>query len=523
MDNLVSVDTADANRRVLIELNQVVKTFNTPAGDFTALKNVSLQVNAGEFAAVIGKSGSGKSTLINMITGIDRPSLGEVYIGGTPIHNLNEDKMAAWRGRNLGVIFQFFQLLPTLTLVENVMFPMELCNMYPRAERRERAMHLLSLVGLSDQAYKFPSAVSGGQQQRAAIARSLANDPDILIADEPTGSLDSKTADSIFMLFEDFVRQGRTILMVTHDRDLASRVSRVILIADGEITDQHISIALPLLNKGEQVQLLSRLEPVNYAPGATIIKQGDPANHFYIMVKGRADVVVNHTTGGEIVVGHLDVGHYFGEMGILEGGRRLATVRAAADSDVTVMQLDREAFVSMMKNSDLTNNQVADLIRQRAIVTSLSQIGTNKSQLDALSKSATYQDGVGSEKLMASLQDKWEVKTYQPEEVILGQDDVILGMYIVAKGNVDVVDVVQGVHVKTLQTSEFFGARSSILQKHKGCIVQAGKDGDVEIVFINQADLDKLVPKDTSAEKSLVTMATGIRLGRPDSKPKKGD
>lgn len=650
MDNLVSADTADANRRVLIELNQVVKTFNTPAGDFTALKNVSLQVNAGEFAAVIGKSGSGKSTLINMITGIDRPSLGEVYIGGTPIHNLNEDKMAAWRGRNLGVIFQFFQLLPTLTLVENVMFPMELCNMYPRAERRERAMHLLSLVGLSDQAYKFPSAVSGGQQQRAAIARSLANDPDILIADEPTGSLDSKTADSIFMLFEDFVRQGRTILMVTHDRDLASRVSRVILIADGEITDQHISIALPLLNKGEQVQLLSRLEPVNYAPGATIIKQGDPANHFYIMVKGRADVVVNHTTGGEIVVGHLDVGHYFGEMGILEGGRRLATVRAAADSDVTVMQLDREAFVSMMKNSNLTNNQVADLIRQRsissalplldkneqeqlqanlqpvnyapgatiikqgdiadyfyiivkgraevvatnpagdevvvsyleigeyfgemgileggrrtatvratagsdvtvmrldretfaslmenskltnnqvsalirqrAIVTSLSQIGTNKSQLDALGKSATYQDGVGSEKLMASLQDKWEVKTYQPGEVILGQDDVILGMYIVAKGNVDVVDVAQSVHVKTLQTSEFFGARSSILQKHKGCIVQAGKDGDVEIVFINQADLDKLVPKDTSAEKNLVTMATGFRLGRPDSKPKKGD
>ena len=215
-----------ASSEALIELHQVIKTYETPAGPFTALRNINLQVKAGEFAAVIGKSGSGKSTLINMVTGIDRPTLGEIVIDNIPIHRLNEDDMATWRGQHLGVIFQFFQLLPTLTLLENVMLPMQLSNTYAGAVREERALHLLDMVDLADQAHKFPSAVSGGQQQRAAIARALANDPKVLVADEPTGSLDSKTADSIFQLFEDFVSQGRTILMVTHDRDLAGRVSR---------------------------------------------------------------------------------------------------------------------------------------------------------------------------------------------------------------------------------------------------------------------------------------------------------
>jgi ABC-type lipoprotein export system ATPase subunit len=525
LDHPVSIDTA-SNDRVLIELNQVVKTFHTPAGSFTALKNINLQVKAGEFAAVIGKSGSGKSTLINMVTGIDRPSLGEVHIGGTPIHNLNEDKMAAWRGRSLGVIFQFFQLLPTLTVVENVMLPMELCNTYTRPERRERAMHLLAQVGMTDQANKFPSAVSGGQQQRAAIARSLANDPDILIADEPTGSLDSKTADSIFMMFEDFVRQGRTILMVTHDRDLASRVSRVILIADGEITDQYISNALPLLNKNEQVQLLSRLEPVNFAPGATIIKQGDPANHFYIMVKGRAEAVVTHPTGGEIVVGYLDVGHYFGEIGILEGGTRTATVRATADSDVVVMQLDREAFVGLTKNSKLTGDQVAALIRQRTIANSLQQIAINKPELDLLRQETVKPDAEQSrqelEHLAANLKDKWEVKAYQPGEVILHPFEPAPGFYIITKGSVDLVDATQDVTLETLRVSQFFGARNSVLQKHIGCLVRASKDAPVEAVFITQADLDKTTGNDTDTEKTLIAIATGFRRRRTGIDPKIG-
>ncbi|PID85956.1 MAG: ABC transporter ATP-binding protein [Chloroflexi bacterium] len=223
----------------LIQVKEVVKTYHSSAGDFTALKGIDLIIDEGEFVAIIGKSGCGKSTLINMITGIDRPSSGEVWVNGTAVHTLTEGEIAQWRGRELGVIFQFFQLLPTLTIAQNVMLPMDFCHTYPLPQRRERAMHLLDLVGLADIAHKLPSSVSGGQQQLAAIARALANDPPILAADEPTGNLDSATAEVIFHLFNQLVDQGKTILMVTHDPDKAERVSRVVTIVDGEIPQKH--------------------------------------------------------------------------------------------------------------------------------------------------------------------------------------------------------------------------------------------------------------------------------------------
>lgn len=219
----------------LIDLRGIVKTYQTEAGPFQALRGIDLKVNPAEFVAVVGKSGSGKSTLINMITGIDRPTDGEVIVKNTPIHTLSEGKMAEWRGRHMGIVFQFFQLLPTLTVVENIMLPMDFCNMYETKERYERAIHLLEQVDMPEQAHKFPSAISGGQQQRAAIARALANDPPIIVADEPTGNLDSNTADSIFTLFAELVNNGKTILMVTHDQDLASRVQRTLTLADGEL------------------------------------------------------------------------------------------------------------------------------------------------------------------------------------------------------------------------------------------------------------------------------------------------
>jgi len=219
----------------LIELRQVVKNYETAAGIFSALKGIDLQVDQGEFVSVVGKSGSGKSTLINMITGIDRPTSGEVLVGDTAVHTLNEGQLARWRGRNIGVIFQFFQLLPTLTVLENVMLPMDFCNIYSPRERVERALHYLDQVEMTDQAHKLPSATSGGQQQRVAIARALANDPPILVADEPTGNLDSKTTEAIFQLFLNLVEQGKTILMVTHDTDLAAEASRIIVVTDGEL------------------------------------------------------------------------------------------------------------------------------------------------------------------------------------------------------------------------------------------------------------------------------------------------
>lgn len=222
----------------LIDLKDVNKAYITPVGDFIALDDVDLKVGKGEFVAVVGKSGSGKSTLINMITGIDRPTSGTVFIGGTAVHTLKEGPMAEWRGRTVGVIFQFFQLLPMLSCLENVMLPMDFCDMYTASERKERALHLLEQVEMADHAYKLPSEVSGGQQQRVAIARALANDPPILAADEPTGNLDSKTADAVFHLFEEFVAKDKTILMVTHDQELASRVNRTIVLADGRIVDE---------------------------------------------------------------------------------------------------------------------------------------------------------------------------------------------------------------------------------------------------------------------------------------------
>lgn len=221
----------------LIELSSVVKSYETAAGEFRALDTVDLTVEAGAFVAVVGKSGSGKSTLSNMITGIDRPTSGEVIVAGTPVHAMSEGQIASWRGRNIGVVFQFFQLLPTLTVLENVMLPMSFCNMYERGERRERATELLARVDMADQRDKLPTAISGGQQQRVAIARALANDPLLLVADEPTGNLDSRTAEAVFGLFEELVNNGKTILMVTHDDDLASQVTRTVTIADGRIVE----------------------------------------------------------------------------------------------------------------------------------------------------------------------------------------------------------------------------------------------------------------------------------------------
>ena len=219
----------------VIDLKNLVKSYRTEAGDFIALKGLDLKIEPGVFAAVVGKSGCGKSTLINMIAGIDRPTSGECWVAGSPIHKFSENQMAVWRGNNLGVIYQFFQLLPTLTAMENVLLPMDFRNKYSAAERLERAEFLLDTVGLGDQLNKLPTTMSGGQQQRVAIARSLANDPAVVLADEPTGNLDSRTANEIFELFERLAAQGKTFVMVTHDNDLAGRASRIIRLADGEI------------------------------------------------------------------------------------------------------------------------------------------------------------------------------------------------------------------------------------------------------------------------------------------------
>jgi putative ABC transport system ATP-binding protein len=219
----------------IVEINDLVKSF--PVGDtqVTILREVSFQVHKGEFLSIVGPSGSGKSTLLNMIAGIDRPSTGEVIVLGSHLHGMSENALAHWRRENVGIIFQFFQMLPSLTLIKNVILPMDLAGKYRPRERRERAMHLLETVGLADQAHKLPGMVSGGEQQRAAIARALANEPPLLIADEPTGNLDSASARIVFDLFGKLVVEGKTLMVVTHDKELARQVPRKIEIIDGRI------------------------------------------------------------------------------------------------------------------------------------------------------------------------------------------------------------------------------------------------------------------------------------------------
>lgn len=222
----------------LISLRGVTKTYTSGEVDFTALDGVDLAVHPGEFVAIVGPSGSGKSTLLNLVTAIDRPTEGDVLVGGVEVSRLGENEAARWRGRNLGVIFQFFQLLPTLSLADNVMLPMDLCDVHPRRSRSDVARELLGRVGLAAHADKLPSQVSGGQQQRAAIARALANDPPIIVGDEPTGNLDSASAASMMALFDTLVADGRTVVLVTHDRDLAARSGRIVRVHDGTLVDQ---------------------------------------------------------------------------------------------------------------------------------------------------------------------------------------------------------------------------------------------------------------------------------------------
>jgi len=219
----------------MISLKHISKTFQTPAGTFSALKDVNLEINRGEFVGLIGKSGSGKSTLLNMIGGIDRPSTGSVEVGATTVEQLPENKLALWRGKTVGFVFQFFQLLPTLTAAENVMLPMDFCKTFPVRERRERALQLLDRVGVSAQADKLPATLSGGEQQRVAIARALANEPSVVLADEPTGNLDSTTAASVFNLFRAMATAGTTVVIATHEADIARVIDRTVEISDGAI------------------------------------------------------------------------------------------------------------------------------------------------------------------------------------------------------------------------------------------------------------------------------------------------
>jgi ABC-type lipoprotein export system ATPase subunit len=293
-----------------------------------------------------------------MLTGIDHPTSGEVIIGDQDIYTMSESQRALWRGHKVGIVFQFFQLLPTLTLVENVMLPMDYCNVYPAQERPARAMELLRKVGLEEQAHKLPDSVSSGQQQSAAIARALANDPPIVVADEPTGNLDSRSADAIYDLFKDLALQGKTILIVTHDPSLTRRTDQTVILSDGEIVDDVIARALPFLDHPQMLQATRQAQRRTYHPGETIIHQGRHIEHFFVITDGEVDVQLIEAGFPEISLARLGRGQFFGEISLLRGGTATASVRAAPDGPVEVALLGREDFLQLVQGSPPTRTNL---------------------------------------------------------------------------------------------------------------------------------------------------------------------
>ncbi|GAB1470552.1 hypothetical protein MASR2M66_14300 [Chloroflexota bacterium] len=479
----------------LIEIKNLVKIYKTPAGDFTAVKGIDVEVQRGEFVAIIGKSGSGKSTFINMITGIDRPTSGEILVDGAPVHSYNEAQMAAWRGRNLGIVFQFFQLFPTLTLLENVILPMELNNLYTKQERRERAMKLLQMVEMEEQANKLPSTISGGQQQRVAIARALANDPPLIVADEPTGNLDSKTAAKIFSLFEELVASGKTILMVTHDSDLARRVNRTILISDGEVVNEYLVRALATLTQDQLVEVARHVKPQVFPPGASIIRQGEVGDKFYILLDGKADVYLNEPGGSQLQVTELRRGQFFGEMALLGNGVRTATVTASPHTQVSVAALDAKAFNKLITDSSTLRNELTGIIENRNIY----------NQLQAISSF--------DQKTLTDILKGRKPIEYEAGRDIIRQSDVGETFYLLLNGKVDIVipDGQGGeIIVNQLGKGAYFGEMALMGNKRRTATVRVSEGSTAQVVEMTAQEFEELV-KSSEQFKQHVQSSAGTR------------
>ncbi len=348
-----------------IEMQKVQKVFKNAAGTFHVLKGLDLSLSQGEFVSIVGKSGSGKSTLLNMITGIDHPTGGNVIVNGVNVHTMNESTRSLWRGNNLGIVFQFFQLLPMLTLQENVMLPMDFVNKYDFDERPKRALELLTMVGLEKQAHKLPTTVSTGQQQCAAIARALATDPPVIAADEPTGNLDTKSSDVIISLFDHLVRSGKTIVMVTHDPSLTERTSRTVIISDGELINETVAKCFVNLSHHQLLDLTHNLEHFDFAPGAEILTQDQSVDFLYLIVSGEVEISLRDQKGKHQIITSLKQDQFFGEIELTGGGRSIANVTASKVTPVCLVGIKREKFLELLANSLVTEEAIQNVVHHR--------------------------------------------------------------------------------------------------------------------------------------------------------------
>jgi putative ABC transport system ATP-binding protein len=331
----------------IIEMLDIHKVYKTNAGDFTALKSVSASFYPGQFVSIIGKSGSGKSTLLNMITGIDRPTSGKILIGDTYLQDLSESQFSVWRGRNLGIVFQFFQLLPMLSLLENTILPMDFCQMYTPPEREKRAIELLELVGLQSYADKLPSSVSSGQEQCAAIARALANDPPIIVADEPTGNLDSKTAEMVLQLIDELVKQGKTVVVVTHDEAVAQRASRTLVICDGELVDEDISRLFPSISHRSMLKLSNQAFEITKQSHENLFADSSEFPGLLLVLDGQVSVrTANERKVGSYQPGSVLTGEFIKKT--IESGK---VFTASSHSKVRLKLISEEDLQSTLATS----------------------------------------------------------------------------------------------------------------------------------------------------------------------------
>jgi ABC-type lipoprotein export system ATPase subunit/CRP-like cAMP-binding protein len=487
-------------KQSFIDIRRLEKVYRTPGGDLPALKGIDVQVNRGEFVAVIGKSGSGKSTFINMLAGIDRPTAGEIWIGGTAVHTLSENALAEWRGRNLGIVFQFFQLLPILTLIENVMMPMDLNGLFHARERPERAMQLLSRMGLADHARKLPAAVSGGQQQRAAIARALATDPPLIVADEPTGNLDSKTAEQIFDLFKELAAGGKTILMVTHDDDLAKRADRTIVVADGEVVNEYLVRALSEISQDQLVEVKRRARLVAYPPGATIVRQGEEGKEFFIIVEGAVEVWLEHPGGKQLQVDRLREGQYFGEMALVGNGLRRATVRAVADTGASLAVLNAADFAELVGASRGLREELAHIMDIRLV----------RNQVQSLSTMPP--------EALLEFTKALQVRTYPPGANIVQQGAIGNTFFIILDGEAEVI-VRQSngaeVVLDLLTSGQYFGEMALLGSGRRTATVRSSLTQPLKAVELDRTAFDHMFAE-SEAFKSQVSELSRERQATVD-------
>ncbi len=341
-----------AGLQPILELRGVTKVYEDGVTPFTALNAIDAVIYPGEYVGVIGKSGAGKTTLVNMITGVDSLTSGQVLFQGMDTRQFSESQMSLWRGRNIGVVLQSFQLLPTLSLVDNILLSMDFCGTYDARRSYERALRLLEQVELQDHAYKKPSAISGGQQQRVAIARALANDPPLIIGDEPTGSLDSVTAETIYQIFDDLVKQGKTILIATHDTSLSQRAHRNLLLSNGELIHPAVAQALPLLSHEQMLEVTHLAQVRTFMPGEVLIHQGEALQLIYIIDQGQVEIGLERPGAGPVQVDRLGPGELPGMAAVLDGGIAPISAWAASGGPVRALALPIQPFNAILASSE---------------------------------------------------------------------------------------------------------------------------------------------------------------------------